>query len=375
MGFTDLSKFFDYSESNGSFIDLDRKSQPLVSEVEKDQFTSSVENAFDYEFEGQSTFYPYELPKDALGDFSIGVIVGASGTGKSTLLSEFGEEDDVEWNDNKAVVSHFDTPQQGIEKLSAVGLNSIPTWCKPYNVLSTGEKFRANLARKLGSSTVIDEFTSVVDRNVAKSASVALSKYAKRNEIKGIVLATCHKDIIPWIEPDWVVDTDAGTLYFNGRYLQRPKISIKIFRCSHEAWSMFKEHHYLDKSINKAAHCFLATWNDIPVGFASALAMPNPYIENGWREHRTVVLPDFQGMGIGSRLSNGVAQIYLDRGKRYFSRTAHPKFGKYREASDGWVATSKNLVKRDDVDNSNLYNDWMVDTERVCYSHEYVGTD
>jgi ABC-type ATPase with predicted acetyltransferase domain len=53
-------------------------------------------------------------------------------------------------------------------------LNSVPSWYKPYQVLSNGEKFRADLARKLKSNTVIDEFTSVVDRTVAKAASVSL---------------------------------------------------------------------------------------------------------------------------------------------------------------------------------------------------------
>jgi GNAT superfamily N-acetyltransferase len=44
------------------------------------------------------------------------------------------------------------------------------------------------------------------------------------------------------------------------------------------------------------------------------------------RGHRAVILPDFQGMGIGVRFTEIVAQIHLDEGHR-FSRTAHPKLG------------------------------------------------
>ena len=38
----------------------------------------------------------------------------------------------------------------------------------------------------------------------------------------------------------------------------------------------------------------------------------------------------YQGYGIGPRLSDAVAQKFLDQGKRYNSRTAHPRLGAYR---------------------------------------------
>jgi ABC-type ATPase with predicted acetyltransferase domain len=104
-----------------------------------------------------------------------------------------------------------------------VGLNSIPSWYKPYAVLSNGERFRADLARKIEDGAVIDEFTSVVDRNVAKAASVALSKYIRKNNIKNVVLSTCHRDILEWLEPDWVIDTDLGE-YTEGFFLPDQKL-------------------------------------------------------------------------------------------------------------------------------------------------------
>jgi hypothetical protein len=75
---------------------------------------------------------------------------------------------------------------------------------------------------KLKSHAVIDEFTSVVDRNVAKAASVSLSRYVKNNNLEGIVISTCHHDIIDWLEPDWVINTDTGELY-NGFFLSDQK--------------------------------------------------------------------------------------------------------------------------------------------------------
>jgi ABC-type lipoprotein export system ATPase subunit len=78
---------------------------------------------------------PTELPKS----FKLEIIVGSSGSGKSTLLKKFGIEENPEWLSNKSIISHFETPDIGINKLMAVGLNSIPSWYKPYNVLSNGE--------------------------------------------------------------------------------------------------------------------------------------------------------------------------------------------------------------------------------------------
>jgi ABC-type ATPase with predicted acetyltransferase domain len=205
---------------------LNRQAVALSAKTHYDEFIEASERAFDCTFNGVSTFQPWEKP-DIPEKFGIGVIVGSSGSGKSTLLKEFGKELEPIWYPARAVVSHFENPDDAINKLGAVGLNTVPSWYKPYHVLSTGEKFRADLARKLEDNAVIDEFTSVVDRNVAKAASTALSKYVKNNDINNVVLSTCHHDIIDWLEPDWVIDTDTGHFY-DGFFLSDQK-SISRF--------------------------------------------------------------------------------------------------------------------------------------------------
>jgi ABC-type ATPase with predicted acetyltransferase domain len=201
---------------------LQRETQPLVSHVDRDEFIAASEVAFDCIFDGTSKFYPWKMPSLIPKNFKLGVIVGSSGSGKSTLLKNFGTEEQPIWAANKSVISHFDTPADGINRLSSVGFNSIPSWYKPYHVLSNGEKFRADLARKLKSGAVIDEYTSVVDRTVAKAASMALARYVKNNDIEGVVLSTCHHDIIDWLEPDWVLNTDTGEL-LHGFFLSDQK--------------------------------------------------------------------------------------------------------------------------------------------------------
>jgi ABC-type ATPase with predicted acetyltransferase domain len=198
---------------------------PLTSSVLRDEYIIASEIAFDCLFDGTSKFYPWLIPESLPKKFKIGVIVGSSGSGKSSMLKEFGVEENPMWDSNKSIISHFETPKDGMDKLSSVGLNSVPSWYKPYHVLSNGEKFRADLARKIKSNVVIDEYTSVVDRNVAKAASVSLSRYIKNNNIQNVVLSTCHRDILDWLEPDWVIDTDSGEL-IDGFFLSDQKSNL-----------------------------------------------------------------------------------------------------------------------------------------------------
>ena len=157
-----------------------------------------------------------DLPED----WQIGVIWGGSGTGKTTIARElFGDQMITGFEYHaKSVVD--DMPKNcdmaEIEKMFySVGFGSVPSWMKPYSVLSNGEKMRVDLARALLEKdfVVFDEFTSVVDRQVAQTASLAISKAIRRSQ-KRFIAVSCHSDIIEWLEPDWVFDTNEMTGFF-----------------------------------------------------------------------------------------------------------------------------------------------------------------
>ncbi len=329
---------------------------------------------FDYKFDGTSTFdVPEFNAPQRDGSWSIGLIVGPSGSGKTTLLREnFGITKEREWDHKKAIASQVD-----FEKLMAVGLNSVPSWCRPFHVLSNGEAFRANMAAMLAENTSFDEFTSVVDRNVAKSCSNAIQRYIRKEGIKGVVFSSCHYDIIEWLKPDWVFDVQKGQVIQQGFF--RKPVVLRVERCDKGLWSIFGKHHYLDGEMNQSAECYGAYWDETLVGFCSAIAMPSGTVKNAYRGHRTVVLPDFQGLGIGVRLSDVVARYYVERGFRYFSKTAHPRIGEYREKSPNWKPTSKNKRNRQDYKNRHPFQKKTEESsyshlhaDRVCYSHEYI---
>lgn len=346
------------------------------SYVTQDDITSSVASLFDYEFHGETVFEVPRLPPTP-SEFGIGVIVGPSGSGKSSMLAQMNAtvSNAFAWDSGKAICSHFASVSDAVERLSAVGFSSIPSWLRPYYLLSTGEKFRADLAINLKSGAVFDEFTSTVDRNVAKACSYAMRRYVDKHNLHGVVVASCHYDIVEWLQPDWVFDTATQRMVV-GRSERRPEICVEVVPCTTGAWPIFRNHHYLSGDINQSARCWLAIWKDSPVGFASAVAFPNGAIKNAWREHRTVILPDFQGLGIGVRLSDAVATMFVEQGCRYFSKTAHPRLGSYRDASPLWRPTSKNHRVRKDYNvnhKSKEDNHKMRHAHRLCYSHEFVG--
>ena len=195
---------------------LERKNIPLISKVPIDEFTDMAQLNFDYEFIGESKFYPYQLPSEIKDlTFNTMVICGRSGGGKSTLLNEFNgyNKDKREYDNNKAIISNFNSPDEATHRLSAVGLSSVPVWCRPRNVLSVGEGFRADLALNINSYTIFDEFTSTIDRNVAKSTCNSIKKYIQHNNINNVIFCSCHKDYIPFLNPDIVIDLDDECVY------------------------------------------------------------------------------------------------------------------------------------------------------------------
>lgn len=347
----------------------------LTVRVQNDAITEKLAKAFDYAFDGTSATEIREMPAMPAA-FGLGLIVGPSGSGKSTLLNVIGTPEAIQWREGHSLASHFSDADDAINRLAAVGLNSIPAWCRPFDVLSTGEQFRAEMARRLKDGACIDEFTSVVDRNVARSCSAAISRYIRQVNLSRVVFATCHYDVIPWLDPDWVYDTATGVLTPRGSRSQRPQIDVDLLPCSVEAWPLFRAHHYLTETINRSSRCWLAVWRDTPIGFASAIAFPNGYIKNAWREHRTVVLPDYQGLGIGVRISDAVAESFVMNGGRYFSKTAHPRMGAYRDASPLWKPTSKNKRDRQDYNHTRKTKEdgyRHLHADRLAWSHEYVG--
>lgn len=155
----------------------------------------------------------YALPEK----WNIGLIVGNSGTGKTSIAKKcFGDFDKLKWDDN-SIIENFEkskTMEEITFALGSVGFNVVPYWLKPFSVLSNGEKSRVELARMALEKDFVcyDEFTSLVDRSVAKSMSNSVQKLFRKMN-KKLVAVTCHHDVLEWLLPDWVYDTDEKVFF------------------------------------------------------------------------------------------------------------------------------------------------------------------
>jgi GNAT superfamily N-acetyltransferase len=375
------------------------------------------------EFENPFCPHPNPLPRgegtvvnplsrgEGTFDWKIGCIVGPSGSGKSSIAKHlfplaYAAGSERQWDSDKAVIDGFgDLPVKDIvNMLTIVGFSSPPSWIKPYSVLSNGEKFRCDLAKALlvghrppggavgdsrqeantlGSSAeyrtqspggrlptvVFDEYTSVVDRNVAQIASAALAKGIKSGNVPcQFVAVTCHYDILDWLEPDWVLDTatgDVSTAAGGRRLLRRPNIDLEVFRCERRLWNMFKTHHYLSGNLASSCRCYAAVLrrlqtadsslqpdasgavapllpsavcnlSSVPVAFCALI--PQQGFERWYRVSRIVTLPDYQGVGIGSKFLDALAELYVQQGFRFSITASHPSVLSHCQRSEHWKA-------------------------------------
>ena len=270
-----------------------------------------------------------DLPIEAR-DWNIGLIVGPSGCGKTTIARHLWPAE-LAWTPKWDGATLIDSFSGGVDSvataLNSVGFSTIPAWLRPFDVLSNGEKFRAEIARRMLEQSgviVIDEFTSVVDRQVAKIASHAVQKYVRR-ENRQLVAVTCHHDVIDWLQPDWVFEPTVRT--FAWRSLQRrPTLDIEMARLPYEAWRMFAPYHYMSAELNKAAACFGLWCNGTLAAFTGILHLPHPKRRDIKKISRTVTLPDFQGLGLSFVLNDTLGAAYKALGFELRNYPAHPAF-------------------------------------------------
>jgi ABC-type dipeptide/oligopeptide/nickel transport system ATPase subunit len=293
------------------------------------------------------------LPVDEDG-WQIGLIVGPSGSGKSTLGRKlFGPRAFHEggaWPKSKPIIDVI-APDAPMDKataaLSAVGLGSVPSWLRPFHVLSTGEKFRAELARivcEAPAKVVIDEFTSVVDRQIARIGASAFAKAWRKTQGQAVLLS-CHYDIIEWLCPDWILDIATGK-FTSGRGLQRPSIELDIFQTNWRFWPLFEPHHYLKLPHMIAATNYVGFVGDTPVAHVAVSTRPG-LVEA--RACRLVVMPEWQGAGVGLQFLNAVCDMWRKGQNRYqkpmrtLFHTSHPALAKVLRRHPLWCQVSANL--------------------------------
>jgi ABC-type lipoprotein export system ATPase subunit len=306
----------------------------LRSPISRSYRAARVRSLFNVTAEAGATFRATcELPLDE-ADWRVGLIVGPSGSGKSSIGRAAWEgaayHIGFAWG-RRPIIDEI-APDQDFNAvaaaLSAVGLGSVPAWLRPFVALSTGEKFRAELARLLltaGNRLVVDEFTSVVDRQIARIGAAAFARAWRRREGQ-VILLSCHRDIVEWVCPDWILDTEDYS-FRRGCLQRRPPIALAVLETNWRPWKTFEPHHYLKLPNMIGATNYVALHAGEPVAHVAVATTTG--LKSG-RMCRLVVMPEWQGVGVGIAFINWVAERWL-RGKNRYAKpmttifhTSHP---------------------------------------------------
>lgn len=298
----------------------------LNSEISKSFRCQKAANSLDIDVEKKSVHH-FQVKADLNSDFNVGLVVGASGSGKTTFVeSIFGKDCFDEILDfSKPVIDQF--PEEFSYDdcaaiLSGVGLTAVICWIRPAYTLSNGQRSRAEAALQMAKQkdkiVLFDEWTSVVDRTVAKAMSHCVQKHARKFN-KKIILCSCHYDIEEWLQPDWVIDCNKQS-YKDWRGVRRSrkeKLNFEIKKIGRQSWKYFSKYHYLSERLPGGhIETFGLFHNGDQIGF-QCFANYVPHRKGTIKKmhsNRTVIHPDYAGLGFGIKLINLCSKIMKDDG-------------------------------------------------------------
>lgn len=204
-------------------------------------------------------FLPY-------GPGRIVALAGPSGSGKSTTLRQIHADlPGARWMEAeptapRAAVVDTVAPhrplREALSLLAACGLAEAPLWLRRGHELSTGQQWRAQLARALGQQIgpsnggvlLCDEFCSQLHRRAAKAVAYNLRKLVMRR-LLCLVVAVSNEDVLPDLQPDTVIRLRPGGGHeLTNRVPARRPISfhrrLHIERGAKSAYQRFAEMHY-----------------------------------------------------------------------------------------------------------------------------------
>ena len=191
----------------------------------------------DPDFDGASKPVSQSLDASQLPeDFELAVIYGPSGSGKSSLLEDlvqhYGAErlapQAFDFCAHKAICSHPGWQGNSIDRLGCVGLNRVPSWLKPWHVLSDGERQRVLCGLSLRTGAVLDDFAGMVDERNAVSMAASLAKFVRSQGFGNVLIGTTKRCVLPFLAPDFVVFAESGVIMANPWPAGQRSISIEI---------------------------------------------------------------------------------------------------------------------------------------------------
>lgn len=362
----------------------------LASSVSSSFRCQCAANSLDIDVAKKSVHHLHVENVDIPESWNIGLVVGASGSGKTTLIKHlFGDSVfDCDIDPEKPIIEQFPSTlsyDDCAKILNGIGLTSVPCWIRPYKTLSNGQQARAQAAYLLTKSediVCIDEWTSVVDRTVAKAMSVCVDKFTRRNN-KRIILCSCHYDIIEWVRPDWIIDCNkqefqlpqSDAFFFH----EREQLRFDVKQIDASSWRYFSKYHYLsDKLPGGIVYFYGLFCGDNQIGF-QCFANYTPHRKGTkliMHSNRTVIHPDYVGLGLGVKFINATCEELLKiLDCRIMGRFSSVPVYKALKKDKNWILRQEILKLNKQKKGGNmLRNSGFRDRGIKTWSFEYIPT-
>ena len=360
----------------------------LTSPVSDSYRCTRAANSVDLDVQKKST-HDLQVQGDFDAPFSVGLIVGASGSGKTTLARQVWGDDALRevLDLSRPVIEQFPdamTYDDCVAALCAIGLSQVPCWIRPACTLSNGQRARAEAALRMANAgaelVVIDEWTSVVDRTVAKAMSHCVQRHA-RAAGRRIVLLSCHYDVTEWLQPDWVLDCNTAT-FADARGRRQPRterLQFDIHECEPATWRFFSKYHYLSERLPGGKILTFGVWHEgRQIGFQCfANYVPRRRFERmKLHSNRTVIHPDFVGFGLGGRVINETSRIVKALDFDVWAKfSSTPVFRAFQKVPNLWAL--RDVQRKTSMGGPMMARTANVDSFRQnvkWYSFEYVGS-
>ena len=129
----------------------------------------------------------------------------------------------------------------------------------------------------------------------------------------------------------------------------------------------------MNRSLSTKSQNYIAVIFNQPAAFIAVIQYPHPIIKHLKKIHRLVVLPDFQGIGLGKILLDNIAALYAEKNNVMIT-TSHPAMRKMLNRSANWKMNRCGRTRPQRGSTKKSLNR-SVSSKRITASYEFLRAE